>query len=209
MTPVLDSSRVMVPSGWVAGAVCAATPAADRMARPAQARTGLRARIAMTLHLSPPSDDPCGLWECPCSNFNAAARRLTSRRIRRIALPNLRIFGGRGSAGGAGAPLAFLQTSQVPGLGLVSDVPQDPHVDAVDDRVRPKGPVGRRPHVVAVPGRALEARATAWQWRQPELAPLGGEEPLEVGRVHVLVRRSEEHTSELQSLRHLVCRLLL
>src|SRR5262245_63508126 len=29
------------------------------------------------------------------------------------------------------------------------------------------------------------------------------------GRVEVMERRSEEHTSELQSLRHLVCRLLL
>src|SRR5437899_6423170 len=33
--------------------------------------------------------------------------------------------------------------------------------------------------------------STSWQWR------------------HIAARRSEEHTSELQSLRHLVCRLLL
>src|SRR5947199_7591338 len=35
-----------------------------------------------------------------------------------------------------------------------------------------------------------------------------GREPAE-GPLEILGRRSEEHTSELQSLRHLVCRLLL
>src|ERR1035441_10730462 len=37
----------------------------------------------------------------------------------------------------------------------------------------------------------------------------GMEDMKKVGRVGVKALRSEEHTSELQSLRHLVCRLLL
>src|SRR5471030_3563622 len=41
-----------------------------------------------------------------------------------------------------------------------------------------------------------------------ELLDLDGPHGLERNRLEVLVR-SEEHTSELQSLRHLVCRLLL
>src|ERR1035441_9472713 len=40
-------------------------------------------------------------------------------------------------------------------------------------------------------------------WREPLPSPLTTDSP---ARYH---RRSEEHTSELQSLRHLVCRLLL
>src|ERR1039458_9581929 len=37
----------------------------------------------------------------------------------------------------------------------------------------------------------------------------GGAFVFTIGRVPIFVCRSEEHTSELQSLRHLVCRLLL
>src|SRR5437899_9479692 len=36
-----------------------------------------------------------------------------------------------------------------------------------------------------------------------------GEDPEDFGPNRLEVKRSEEHTSELQSLRHLVCRLLL
>src|SRR5262245_65239351 len=46
----------------------------------------------------------------------------------------------------------------------------------------------------------------------PRVAALGGARPhlhVRAARAHRVGRRSEEHTSELQSLRHLVCRLLL
>src|SRR5438045_8266909 len=44
-----------------------------------------------------------------------------------------------------------------------------------------------------------------------ELVPDGGSCDGQIGAIDVVdrIRRSEEHTSELQSLRHLVCRLLL
>src|SRR2546429_6468474 len=51
------------------------------------------------------------------------------------------------------------------------------------------------------PDRALDVR-----WRQHLGVQDGG---LEVGRVFAQGERSEEHTSELQSRLHLVCRLLL
>src|SRR5436853_6583276 len=50
-------------------------------------------------------------------------------------------------------------------------------------------------------------------WPQQGARPLSGGQPLALDRACVGGRqiwsRSEEHTSELQSLRHLVCRLLL
>src|ERR1035438_7654502 len=45
-------------------------------------------------------------------------------------------------------------------------------------------------------------RSQVWSWRQVRGGEDGG-----IGRT--ALSRSEEHTSELQSLRHLVCRLLL
>src|SRR5436853_5257106 len=52
---------------------------------------------------------------------------------------------------------------------------------------------------------ALSRKADALK---KELASLGSDYG-DVGRIALYGRRSEEHTSELQSLRHLVCRLLL
>src|SRR5258705_4864666 len=62
------------------------------------------------------------------------------------------------------------------------------------------------PHVASLasfhePPRATSRRATRLDVANLTLAPKR--------RCRVLVKRSEEHTSELQSLRHLVCRLLL
>src|SRR5262245_28204571 len=58
--------------------------------------------------------------------------------------------------------------------------------------------------------------ADHWQAKSPELGPQPRcgrtrleTDPNHTGRVRPYKRRSEEHTSELQSLRHLVCRLLL
>src|SRR5258705_8570391 len=60
---------------------------------------------------------------------------------------------------------------------------------------------------VAVRSHARAARADV---AHLATAVLGVEVGLELQRIEVvLARRSEEHTSELQSLRHLVCRLLL
>src|SRR2546421_4920861 len=44
--------------------------------------------------------------------------------------------------------------------------------------------------------------------REPRLAYVGAPSPL-VGSLEIVLRRSEEHTSELQSRSDLVCRLLL
>src|SRR5437899_4474285 len=61
--------------------------------------------------------------------------------------------------------------------------------------------------------RSLFLRAGARQaWRggtDPGRAQAGGREPGRLLGLPERARRSEEHTSELQSLRHLVCRLLL
>src|SRR5262245_62222035 len=51
------------------------------------------------------------------------------------------------------------------------------------------------------------ARAAAGDHRGPGIQPERG--PLPLGAMTSGAVRSEEHTSELQSLRHLVCRLLL
>src|SRR5437899_8599560 len=57
--------------------------------------------------------------------------------------------------------------------------------------------------------REVERRLTAHR-RQHRVGPLATEDVGDAFEVERLqVRRSEEHTSELQSLRHLVCRLLL
>src|SRR5205814_10129950 len=65
-------------------------------------------------------------------------------------------------------------------------------------------PSPRARHAVGLPRAAVRSppRPRAPRWR-PNGAPRGGRP----GRTAPL--RSEEHTSELQSLRHLVCRLLL
>src|SRR5207244_5753000 len=61
-----------------------------------------------------------------------------------------------------------------------------------------------------LPGRALEEVATEWLETGPALVviTMGSEGVVAVGRGSGIVR-SEEHTSELQSPDHLVCRLLL
>src|SRR5437899_3441621 len=78
------------------------------------------------------------------------------------------------------------------------------------------GPLAKRPNVVVA---VLELRYVAPPSEQcldiPPLARLGdgaiepGPDPGEAGEVLLDESRSEEHTSELQSLRHLVCRRLL
>src|SRR5205814_5839590 len=60
--------------------------------------------------------------------------------------------------------------------------------------------------------RAGPAEVAGADRRQQVQAEIGGRGAMGQNRPRVLlkvVRRSEEHTSELQSLRHLVCRLLL
>src|SRR5258705_2899588 len=63
--------------------------------------------------------------------------------------------------------------------------------------------------------RLFHPRRDAWsehfRWEQARMAgrTAVGRVTIEVLRPSVAARRSEEHTSELQSLRHLVCRLLL
>src|SRR5258705_7276218 len=71
-------------------------------------------------------------------------------------------------------------------------------------------------HVMDVQNRAHELEATGrrivhMEIGQPDFAapPLVAEAAIEAIRQRRLGYRSEEHTSELQSLRHLVCRLLL
>src|SRR3712207_8787353 len=61
---------------------------------------------------------------------------------------------------------------------------------------------------------ADEAAERRSRWGPNELAEEGGRRPLallwdQVRAVMVLILRSEEHTSELQSRQYLVCRLLL
>src|SRR5438045_6923863 len=67
-------------------------------------------------------------------------------------------------------------------------------------------PQDGRPSVIAVAASG-EPATTRWsRFDDPSADKLGG--PPVVGKQCELLR-SEEHTSELQSLRHLVCRLLL
>src|SRR5262245_64643410 len=67
----------------------------------------------------------------------------------------------------------------------------------------PAGAVGHR-LVVALDA---AARVRARRPRRHVVGPLAGAR--EIGARHAREARSEEHTSELQSLRHLVCSLLL
>src|SRR5262245_37630737 len=63
---------------------------------------------------------------------------------------------------------------------------------------------GERRRVVA-----WSAKALAPQEDDPAAVVVVGHDVTELQSAQRLRRRSEEHTSELQSLRHLVCRLLL
>src|SRR5258708_18362131 len=47
------------------------------------------------------------------------------------------------------------------------------------------------------------------RWPRPDQKVFSSQVKDDLGRKHLLVGRSEEHTSELQSPDHLVCRLLL
>src|SRR5437899_6208095 len=66
---------------------------------------------------------------------------------------------------------------------------------------RPGGRWASAEATISLPTRAGAPSATAYATRPPRLKPNRS-----ASAIH---RRSEEHTSELQSLRHLVCRLLL
>ena len=70
-------------------------------------------------------------------------------------------------------------------LGQLLDVLEDTLVDLMDDIVRPERPVGRRPHVMLVPGRAFEARAAVGELDQAEPAALRNEEAVQVRRLDV------------------------
>src|SRR5262245_37252866 len=67
------------------------------------------------------------------------------------------------------------------------------------------------PQVLAVANklRGEEDRAAVRHYAAAHALDLAGEVPFDVDVYNADQRRSEEHTSELQSLRHLVCRLLL
>src|SRR5207253_8292799 len=82
--------------------------------------------------------------------------------------------------------------------------PQPALDDAVDDPHRV-----RRQHEIADQHQREHAADHAPQQPPPEGADLPAEMRLEPGAGRVVALRSEEHTSELQSRGHLVCRLLL
>src|ERR1035441_10469809 len=65
--------------------------------------------------------------------------------------------------------------------------------------------------VIALPGDRLRIdHGTVWLNGKPQTEPYIPEEYRDsVSYPEIVIPRSEEHTSELQSLRHLVCRLLL
>src|SRR3981081_1995239 len=68
--------------------------------------------------------------------------------------------------------------------------------------------IGRPPRSTLFPYPTLFRSGYADAWRDgPSAAPLG--RSLLLRRAGIVGLRSEEHTSELQSLYHLVCRLLL
>src|ERR1039458_1992920 len=72
------------------------------------------------------------------------------------------------------------------------------------------GQMAHRPHLeISLTARTAESATThsLVQRRQP--SPLTSPKRLFRQRAASTCQRSEEHTSELQSLRHLVCRLLL
>src|SRR5437899_10130627 len=61
-----------------------------------------------------------------------------------------------------------------------------------------------RQAVFGAPQEREQARWLIW-----EIGQAGGVRPASIHELYLARGRSEEHTSELQSLRHLVCRLLL
>src|ERR1035438_5020100 len=70
-----------------------------------------------------------------------------------------------------------------------------------------------RVHVACAEAFAIFTAAPEVVWKSSIRAPCRSADPVAVSGagapVQVTANRSEEHTSELQSLRHLVCRLLL
>src|SRR2546422_3129909 len=72
-----------------------------------------------------------------------------------------------------------------------------------EDQRRHAQPIAVAGDLVRDPGRVADQEAVARQLREARVEALAGRERL------VLLPRSEEHTSELQSRLHLVCRLLL
>src|SRR5262245_62425731 len=83
---------------------------------------------------------------------------------------------------------------------VLRDYLNDYAIDVSSPGTQP--PLRRRPHFERVVGRTVSVR-TADRKRVRGQLVVAGERTLRVDP------RSEEHTSELQSLRHLVCRLLL
>ena len=67
-------------------------------------------------------------------------------------------------------------------------MPQDPHVNAMDDVVRPDLPISDRPHAMMIPGRSFEARPSIGQGHQAELAALRFQETFQMRRVHIPIR---------------------
>src|ERR1035438_9812481 len=88
-------------------------------------------------------------------------------------------------------------------LGLLiratTGMPRVNHMHLRGKDARFESDISRRPEGDPPPGAAL-------QFQLADHLPDGGAEVLTQGHAHG--HRSEEHTSELQSLRHLVCRLL-
>src|SRR5205814_4924375 len=76
-----------------------------------------------------------------------------------------------------------------------------PILAAVREQSRERGVEGfmLKHHAARYGSGRTKAEGTWWKWKI---------DPLSVDAV-LIMKRSEEHTSELQSLRHLVCRLLL
>src|ERR1035441_6572420 len=80
------------------------------------------------------------------------------------------------------------------------------------DEAVAKSPLGKAPGLGRGPAPRASSETTGSSWRRPRVpCPARGTYPRIAFRTGPFqaVARNEEHTSELQSLRHLVCRLLL
>src|SRR6266436_6574505 len=144
-----------------------------------------------------------GWWRAGAFPYNSAA----SSRTRKTVRPGIAKMLARGDEGaGAGDGELMVRENSLRSHGA-ANFPTPPGYGA---SLRATGVTGRGRR--AGGRRSGSARSSWFRWTHSECAGLWRRSPdraVRSGRARPCLRRSEEHTSELQSRLHLVCRLLL
>ena len=80
-------------------------------------------------------------------------------------------------------------------------------MDHVNQIIRPKAPVGLRPEILLVPGRATQKRMAVFLGDQSEFTPLRSEETVDMGGMHAGIERQFLHRRGLAD--HVECQSLV